>query len=73
MLRLRGEIHEALTWGGLALRLKGRRTVGRRAEREVSRGRSSESTPSGMATRLLEDGEESDIVKGRTKGRANQP
>jgi hypothetical protein len=57
-----------LTWGGLALRLKGRR---RKAEREVSRGRSSrvEAGQGASPGRPEVFGR----AKGRTEGRARRP
>ena len=57
-----------LTWGDLALPPKGGR---REAEREVSRGRSSEAEAGSDATKLAEAGRFGD-VKGRTKGRAKR-
>ena len=56
-----------LTWGDLALRLKGRR---HRAEREVSRGRSSGPRSRAGYPRTSEV---SDGVKGRTERRAKRP
>lgn len=49
----------SLTWGDLALRLKGRR---REAEREVSRGRSNQRATADASTAVL--------MKGQTEGRA---
>ncbi|HEX2882800.1 MAG TPA: hypothetical protein VHO25_24945, partial [Polyangiaceae bacterium] len=57
-----------LTWGDLALRLKGRRWE---AEREVSRGRSSRAEAGQGAS--LERPEIFSETKGRTEGRAKRP
>jgi hypothetical protein len=56
-----------LTWGDLALRLKGRR---REAEREVSRGRSSD-VEAGQGAPVTP--EVFSDVKGRTERRAKRP
>mgnify|MGYP001582055072 FL=1 len=55
MRRLRGEIHGTLTWGDLALRLKGRR-ADEGGARSQQRSDVAASAPAGMATRLLEAG-----------------
>jgi hypothetical protein len=63
---------EALTWGGLALRLKGRRPSKDDAEREVSRGRSSRGE-AGRDGSVTDEPEAFTGAKGRTEGRAHRP
>ena len=63
---------EALTWGGLALRLKGRRPSRDEAEREVSRGHSTVEE-AGRRERRAGMPEVFGDGKGRTEGRANRP
>ena len=63
---------DALTWGGLALRLKGRRPSRDDAEREVSRGRSTDGGSPAGATGHRRAGT-MDGGKDRTEGRANRP
>ena len=63
---------EVLTWGDLALCLKGRRAPSDDAEREVSRGRSSRGE-AGRDARVADEPEAFTGAKGRTEGRANRP
>ena len=63
---------EVLTWGGLALRLKGRRPSKDDAEREVSKGRSTVGEAGRDAERTRDAGSFTE-GKDRTEGRANRP